>query len=133
MNEELTQKLFNRFSFFSPQKSPRRSLMGFGFECGDGWFDIIWELCEDIERELNLFNVSQRAKEELSGQRFEVIQVKEKFGTLRFYTNYTTENIETLIQKAEEKSAKTCEICGEPGTQRYDGWVQTLCDTHAEE
>ena len=32
------------------------------------------------------------------------------------------------IDEAEIKSAKTCEICGKPGTQTKNGWIKTLCD-----
>jgi len=29
---------------------PNRSLMAFGFECGDGWFDLIDTLCAELSR-----------------------------------------------------------------------------------
>ena len=118
MNEQNTKKLFNRFKFFHPEKTLMQSLMGFGFECGDGWFELIYKLCEDIE-ELGV------------DDGFEVMQVKEKFGGLRFYTNYGTEKVYSLIEKAENKSFKICEVCGKPGRPRGNGWITTLCDEHA--
>ena len=57
-----------------------------------------------------------------------VIQVKEKFGGLRFYVSETTEEFFILIDHAEQESYKICEDCGAPGslnTERY--WVRTLC------
>jgi len=56
-------------------------------------------------------------------------QVKEKFGTLRFYGNNFTDEMDKLVDAAERKSAKTCEYCGKPGKQRNGGWVRTLCNT----
>jgi len=138
MNRELSKKLFDRFSFFKPQKPIIESLMGFGFECGDGWYNLIWELCEGIEKEIKNFesDITEEAKERLNDEyyEFEVIQVKEKFGTLRFYTNWGTEEIYKLINEAEAKSATICEVCGDPGEVRNDtGWISVLCDKHYKE
>jgi hypothetical protein len=55
-------------------------------------------------------------------------QVKEKFGTLRFYMISETDEMSKLISEAEAKSAITCEFCGEPGELRNTGWYITLCD-----
>jgi hypothetical protein len=118
MTEENQQKLFNRFNFFHPKKTLHNSLMGFGFECGDGWFKLIWKLCEDLEK-LNLENE----------KRFEVIQVKEKFGGLRFYTHNTPPKMRKRILKAIKQSHKICENCGNPGKERVIRfWFYTLCD-----
>jgi len=58
---------------------------------------------------------------------FAVQQVKEKFGTLRFYC-VGTEAIHRYIQLAERLSAITCEECGKPGTPNHSGWIRTLCE-----
>lgn len=84
--------------------------------CGDGWFDLIWNLCEQIEK--------------IIPENFEVIQVKEKFGTLRFYADNNTKEIDKLIMEAEEKSAITCEVCGKPGKLRREGWLSVKCEEH---
>ena len=57
-------------------------------------------------------------------------QVKEKFGTLRFYMHSATEEMYDLISKAEQKTETTCEVCGEEGKVRSGGWIVTLCDKH---
>lgn len=115
MNEKNAKKLFDRFKFFHPERGVEASLMWFGFECEDGWFDLIWRLCEDL------------TKMELP-EGFEVTQVKEKFGTLRFYINSGTDDIDNRIDEAEDESGRTCEWCGEPGERRGGGWIRTLCD-----
>jgi len=58
---------------------------------------------------------------------FAVIQVKEKFGTLRFYCP-STSAIDKYIRLAERLSAVTCEECGKPGTPNESGWISTLCE-----
>ena len=56
-------------------------------------------------------------------------QVKEKFGTLRFYMSSHLDGMDELIDEAERKSEVTCENCGKSGESRGDlGWVLTLCD-----
>ena len=119
MNAKNTKKLFKRFKFFRPELSPKESLMCFGFSCDDGWYDLIYKLCEKIEGEL---------KKEPNAE-FNVCQVKEKFGGLRFYIDSGSTRIYKLISTAEERSYKICEKCGEGGKLRDDtGWYRTLCD-----
>lgn len=58
-----------------------------------------------------------------------LLQVKEKFGGLRFYVASGNDEIFDAIKEAEGKSIVTCEITGKPGKLRTDlGWVTTLCD-----
>ena len=58
-----------------------------------------------------------------------VVQVKEKYGTLRVYTDYSgIPSIDDAIEEAERLSHITCEACGKEGTLREGGWWQTLCD-----
>lgn len=73
---------------------------------------------------------------------YTVHQVKEKFGTLRYYaephgepTLAQWEAFEGAIQEAERESAVTCELCGEPGRLQKSSYrFKTLCaacaDTH---
>jgi hypothetical protein len=66
------------------------------------------------------------------GPKFEVLQVKEKFGGLRFYVNCRrNEAMRQRIGIAADESFRTCEICGQPGRPREDSWIKTLCDEHA--
>lgn len=122
MNAVNTTKLFDRFSFFKPERPVTEALMAFGFEHGDGWFDLIWTLCEDLEKIVK--------EEHLQEGYFEVIQVKEKFGTLRFYVNGGTNAIYDRINKAEGDSSATCEQCGkQPAKSTSKGhWIRTLCE-----
>lgn len=90
----------------------------FGFECGDGWFDLLKECIENIKK------VCER-----TGDETKVAQIKEKFGTLRFYIDAGNDEVYDAIEEAERKSMITCENCGKPGSTRADRpWIQTLCD-----
>jgi outer membrane protein assembly factor BamA len=62
-----------------------------------------------------------------------VIQVKEKYGTLRFYYDGGDEKIDGMVRMAEAMSAVTCEVCGNAGKFRGRGWYYTSCDEHARE
>ena len=121
MKRELEDKICKEFpTFFHREKSVKESLMAFGFEHGDGWYSIIHSLCTDIKKILEKYSDSE----------FEVIQVKEKFGTLRFYVSGGCEKIEKRIMKAERQSARACEVCGKPGKLRGHGWLYTACEEH---
>jgi hypothetical protein len=61
------------------------------------------------------------------------VQVKEKFGTLRFYVDGGNEVTHAMINMAESMSARTCEKCGVPGKLRGKTWLYTACDEHTEE
>lgn len=60
-----------------------------------------------------------------------LVQIKEKFGTLRVYVHNSTDRVEALIDFAEGMSAVTCEVCGKPGKlDSTHGWVKTHCVDH---
>jgi hypothetical protein len=58
------------------------------------------------------------------------MQIKEKFGGLRFYYDGGDEYISGLVSMAESWAGNTCETCGEKGERRSGGWIRTLCDKH---
>ena len=115
MNKENTNRLTKEFPdlYSDVNKSPIAGLMCFGFECGDGWFELIYKLSKEISK----CDPTVRA-----------IQVKEKYGTLRFYVWGGEDEIYELIEQAKLKSAKTCEVCGMPGSLRGKSWLVTLCE-----
>jgi hypothetical protein len=62
-----------------------------------------------------------------------VEQIKEKFGTLRFYATGGDDTTDGMMTMAESMSAILCEECGAPGERRHGGWIRTLCDEHEAE
>lgn len=117
------------------------------FSCGEGWFDILDILCEklnhdayqsraSIQHYLNLGDHDRAAESELdladALDKLPVIrQVKEKFGSLRFYADGLSDEHENYVRFAEAMSGRTCEECGDRGKSRNDGWIAVLCDAHA--
>ena len=62
---------------------------------------------------------------------YQIVQVKEKFGGLRWYDNGVPKSIwdkhNAWLDKYEALSYKTCVICGKPSTCVTSGWVQPVC------
>jgi hypothetical protein len=114
-------KLFaNRFADMNS------TAMCWGFECGDGWYDLIDCLCCSIQSHID-YNSDKGVSQVV------VDQVKEKFGTLRFYTSGSDERINGMIRLAERLSSRICETCGAPGTIRGRHWLYTACHLHTEQ
>lgn len=153
--------------------------MVWGFECGDGWFNIIDTMCGIIQRHIDFSkrnNIQTRWEnyqlkkaiyknkvEEYANKKYKLflngyrqkyvdkmlenlesfilpvpdrcqqlvaIQVKEKFGTLRFYTSGGDSFTDGVKELAETMSAVTCEHCGYPGKIISDtGWYKCRCNT----
>jgi hypothetical protein len=62
-----------------------------------------------------------------------LVQVKEKFGDLRYYVDYLHDDLYPVVNLAERLCRHTCEICGAPGHKRENiGWLRVLCDHHFE-
>ncbi len=90
-------------------------------ECDKGWDSILENLCNCIQ---DYITRNTLAKD------FDVTQVKEKFGTLRFYTNYSDDYIDGMVYLACYLSSKTCEFCGTQKSVsvcRFGGWIKTAC------
>lgn len=115
MNSENTRKLI--------EAGPHLYGDRFYFECGDGWYHIILEATKKIESILRTYPESIR-------QDIVASQVKEKYGTIRFYISYYTEELDEIINELESQSAKTCEVCGGPGSVRGRLWLYTACSEH---
>ena len=155
MREELEQKLAEKYPFMRQQHSYGEQeadgfihdLYGaFGCECGDGWYDLLSNLCAELAQAY-----------EAEGIPVDIVvdQVKEKYGTLRFYYHFSDQapviqaidllgqctvrikptdkefykRIDAIASKWEAASETVCEHCGKPGELRTDlGWALTLCD-----
>ena len=163
MNEELDKKLCEKYpKIFRNRNAPKQdSCMYWGFECGDGWYDILDNLCTSFQ---SSYTTSVKINEEfIALDAPEVIadQVKEKFGTLRFYyhlelpklytelyekykdTNHEEELLrwsngyrlyfDGAVNLAEIFSSRTCEQTGKKGIYHSSssGWVKVLNEDFA--
>lgn len=129
MNEENSKTLTEKFpklykGIFEERKRYSKGEpfgpIAFGFECGDGWFKLIYDLSEKIEVLINALPENEQSGIYAS-------QVKEKFGTLRFYMSGATDEIYDLITEAEIKSGEVCETCSEPSIPLGSGWIVNQC------
>ena len=120
MKSELDKKLVEDFPILYQDryKTPQETIMCFGFECGDGWEILIRKLSEKIEG-YNRVHLDSPVV---------AVQVKEKFGTLRFYVSNNPEEVCNWIDEAETESEVVCEQCGKLGKLRGEGWLYTMCD-----
>jgi hypothetical protein len=151
--------------------SMQTTCMCWGFDIGDGWFNIIDKACSIIQGHidwkrkqraealrynralkraidkgeydalLKCYSWSRDADERVSDavecqmyrdvpevcHQVVATQVKEKFGTLRFYTQGGDEYTYGVISMAESMSACMCEQCGSPAETQGPGWYHTTC------
>jgi hypothetical protein len=174
MKEELDALLCKTYPkiFVNRYKDMKETCMCWGFECGDGWYNIINTLCSNIQNHVDwshkqykfdtdynsmvadmqsgnfksfddyATNVSDAFKET---RRLEILengfrevkqpcpqvvaeQVKEKFGSLRFYYQGGDDYISGMTSFAESLSAIICEGCGVPSKiTNTIGWINNLC------
>jgi len=190
MNANLDETLCKTFPkiFRDRHADMRTTAMCWGFDHDDGWYNIINQLCGNIqhhidwtrERRARALRYNRALKRALKGDKTDLLmfftfnkenrknkvfstyaiesveqevsrevpeyrhvpeacpqvvadQIKEKFGTLRFYYHGGDDMVDGMVRMAESMSGVTCETCGNPGQMRNGGWVRTLCDKHAEE
>ena len=121
MKQKLTEKLFKDYPEIFKQKDLNltQTCMCWGIETGNGWYNLIDNLCAMIMEYCKLNNYPIP----------EASQVKEKYGTLRFYMDNSNNDIENLINIATHTSAITCEICGKIGELNNGPWYLVKCDS----
>jgi hypothetical protein len=152
MDKELDDALCRDFpAIFKDRRGDMRATaMCWGFECGDGWEPIIRAMCECIRNHVanardKLIWKKMRALPEYAGASIEEIeelkrgiklsglelertevyatQVKEKYGTLRFYLSGYDDALSGIEMMADRISAKTCEVCGATSEMGQTGWI----------
>lgn len=86
-----------------------------GFDLPSGWVKLVDELIPKLIT---------------AGWDKDLHQVKEKFGGLRFYIGEGSEEVNRLINEAEDSSFKICIVCGssENVTQAPGFWIEYSCD-----
>ena len=104
MTPRLADILYERYPLiFAERHLPAdQSCMPRGIETGDGWFELIDTLCTQLQWDAN-HDVSPQPV---------AIQVKEKFGSLRFRLRHPTERQHGMVMLALELSTRLCEVCG---------------------
>jgi len=135
MNKELELKLVEKYPVILKDYGGdmKQTCMHWGMECGDGWYDLIDELLGKLDL------ISKNM-----GVQVTAAQIKQKFGTLRFYYDTVITNdlnvdmcvediIRDVVSTTESRSAQICEKTGKGGTLcSRVGWLKTLCKDEAD-
>ena len=122
MNKILEKNLLKKYpkilkDMYGPMD---KTCMHFGIECGDGWYYLIDNLLHSIQ-----WRIVNQKVEQVTAE-----QIKEKFGTLRFYYEGGDDRIDGMVELAESMSGGICENCGcmnEAVGRTQKAWIQTLC------
>ncbi len=122
-HRELRKRFPDIFSLLGdePTLVPRDvTIKAYGIEYPRGWHRLVVRLATSIT---NLTPPDARPT---------CVQVKEKFGELRFYlADEAPDEVVAAIDAAKEESRKTCQECGRPGRIReIESWLSTLCVRH---
>ena len=90
MHSALTENLYAAFPqlYRGRYKPQSESAMCWGFECGDGWYQMLYDLSQELSK-------YQAAHPTLN---LEVVQVKSKLGILRVHLNCRDAAIEKMIE-----------------------------------
>ena len=85
-----------------------------------GWRIAFGEqLCEELKNELAANGCLEQ---------YRITDIKEKFGSLRWYDNFNTKHGYEIIDKYTRLSAHTCICCGKPATRITSWWISPYCD-----
>lgn len=128
LNQNLTEQLYLNFPhlYRSRHKTMYESGMCWGFQCGDGWFQILY----DLSQKLSNYLIQHPAVD------FEVTQVKSKLGFLHVGLSFHNADLRKLIDLACQQAQITCELTGSQG-KLYEDILNcaliVLCDEKAVE
>lgn len=88
----------------------------------NGWRQAFGKrMCEEIRNAL----IEDNCLDE-----YRISQIKEKYGTLRWYDFGATQKVYDIISKYEYISGFICPSCGRPYAKELNvgGWIYTLCE-----
>ena len=96
---------------------PKMPFELFGIECGPGWNRLVYPILAEVD----LYNRTH------TEGKATITQIKEKYGTLNI-NGFFPDKIQKMVDKAENKSEKTCEECGSTKHIGHTvGYITTIC------
>lgn len=89
-------------------------------EMPDGWRKAFGEqMCQEIKEALIKHNYLDK---------YRIMQIKEKYGSLRWYDNGAPKEVSRIISKYEDLSMCYCYRCGKPTKYMTEGWIEYFCE-----
>lgn len=93
----------------------------------EGWFDLVYQMCAEIEDIAQQVNNKRRQRLFLP----RIIIIEEHLGKLNCEVINRNRDIADIIKKAQMRSVHLCMDCGEEAHQfRRGGKLVTCCDRH---
>jgi hypothetical protein len=117
VKQELQDQLFKKFpNLFINDRFD-------GFWIDDSWYDLIYNLSDSINNIISLMPQDKQLD-------YFVVQIKNKFGLLRYYLNKSTPEINELISLAENESYFICYGCSGKIEEesKKDSWNVNHCN-----
>ncbi len=123
MSPERETMLCNRYPDLLPAMERIRfqELSIWGFECGDGWFDLI---------DCLLATISVRHQINSDCEPVIIDEVKEKYGTLSIMYRGGDSFVQGAINLAITLSPRICEVCGDKAPYRTMTFRTPRCIAH---
>jgi hypothetical protein len=134
-NDKYDEFMCEKFpELFQDRRKPmNQTCMCWGFNIGEGWNELLYNLCEKLEtirKTTGLVTVFDQIKEKFGGGRFYYHIDGSACKLERNIVDLWVSLIESLVSRAERESDETCAVCGE----RYyhdkivlGGWVYDSC------
>lgn len=61
-------------------------------------------------------------------RKYRIMQIKEKYGGLRWYSNWETDDVSKIVEKYGYISEHTCIVCGKPADYMTTGYILPYCE-----
>ena len=80
-----------------------------------------------------LDEIRNQLKKENCLHKYRIMQIKEKYGSLRWYDAMSSAEIQKIIAKYEDLSERTCISCGRPARYITGGYILPYCENCIDE
>lgn len=129
MKKSLENYLIKKFPKLYDTSDSDRLFTQFGFECNDGWFRLLLWTSRYLQSYIDQQNEWSKKYPDkyMPVEQVKVLQIKEKFATLRIYTQGGNQHTHSIISFVEYISGFICEFTGNMDDVGFNtkGWLKT--------
>lgn len=134
--KEQNKKLVEEYPFLLPRNVFSDKLIE-DYDYEFTWLDDLPDTWRDKFSEPMLKELKEILIEGNYLNEYRIMQIKEKFSTLRWYDNgipkCVSDKYNDWLLKYEKISGEICFYCGEPAVGRTRGWILAICQECADE